>query len=154
MTDELDHKEVLAVLDYYGFNDALEMIDKRATGSRLARHVAAAFAKRVLPLFESVRPNDPRPRRAIEVARDDSATPEERDKAARDAKEAAAWNAEPAAGFAAEAAKWAAEGAAGATSEAAAGAVIRAAMDGAWDAWYAERSAQKHILRKLLTEGF
>lgn len=41
----------------------------RASHQRLALW-AAACAMRLLPLFEGVRPRDPRPRRAIEAARD------------------------------------------------------------------------------------
>lgn len=155
MTAELEHKEVLAVLNYGGLNAALDMIDKRAPRGRLARHVAAAFAERVLPIFEDVRPDDPRPRRAIEIARDDNATPEERAKAADDAldaKSAAALAAGDAAGAAVGAARGAVWDAAQA-ARAAVWAAVWAARGAVWDVVLdVERAAQKRILREMLTE--
>ena len=74
-----------------------------AWDERTARLFAADCAERVLPLFERVRPDDPRPREAIAVARryaDGLAADQER------AAGAAAWDA---AGAAAEAAAGAAE---------------------------------------------
>lgn len=173
MTAELERKEVLAVLDRDGLDAAIEIIGVRARGGRLARHAAAAFAERVLPIFESARPGDLRPRRAIEVARDDNATPEELAKAADDALDASleaaragAWDAERDAC----AAVWAARGAVWDAAQAARAAVLRLAIRAAeaakgaaekpavWaDAFAArdaEGAAQSHIIRKMLTEGF
>lgn len=97
-----------------------------------ARLLACDFAERVLPLFECARPDDDRPRRAIETARRfvcGKATAEELD-AARDA----AWDARAAAGAAAGAAAWAAWDAAGAAGDAAWAAAWAAAWDAAWAA--------------------
>jgi hypothetical protein len=83
------------------------------------RLFAADCAERVLPLFERVRPDDDRPRRAIEVAR--AFTRGEASDSDRDA----AW---AAAGAAAGAAAWDAAG------DAARDAAWAAAWDAAWDA--------------------
>ena len=110
---------------------------------RTARLFACDCAEHVLPLFEKKYPQDERPRRAIETARNyaDGNASEEKLAAARDAAwavaGAAAWAAAgDAAGAVAGAAAWAA---AGAVARAAAGAVAR---DAAWAAerkWQTER---------------
>ena len=83
------------------------------------RIIAADFAERVLPLFETQHPDDDRPRKAIEAAR--AYARGEITKAQRAAAGAAAW-----------AAAWAAAGAAAwAAARAAAGAAAGAA---AWAA--------------------
>lgn len=90
---------------------------------RTARLFAADCAERVLPIFERERPNDDRPRKAIETARrfangevEDAARA-----AAEAAAEAAAWGCRRGCrmGFAAEAAAWAAAQAAQAAAQAA-----------------------------------
>jgi hypothetical protein len=101
-----------------------------------ARLFAADCAEAVLPIFESDRPGDDRPRRAIEVAR--MFARGECGAAARDAAWAAAW---AAARDAAWAAAWdAAWAAAGAAARDAARAAARAA------AWAAAGAAQTELL--------
>jgi hypothetical protein len=108
-----------------------------AIDERTLRHFAADCAEEVLPTFERERPDDDRPRKAIEAARNFAAG--KISAAARDAARAAARDA-AAAGAAARDAAWAAAGAAAwAAAGAAAGA---AARDAAWDgarAWQADR---------------
>ena len=104
----------------------------------IARLIAADIAERVLPIFEKERPNDDRPRKAIEAARkfahgeiDDKARAAARTAAGEAAGEAA-WDAAWEAARAAGAAAWAAAGtAAGDAAWAAAG---TAAGDAAWAA--------------------
>ena len=159
---------LLTVLDSNGLDDALWVLYNTKCDPRLSRHFGAWCAEQVLPLFETAYPNDMRPRNAIAVARNDDATPEDRDAAW--AARAAAGDAARAAGDAARDAAWDAAGAAGA----AAGAAWAAAWDAAWDAaraaaryaagaaagaawaaaWDAARAAQEVQLRKMLTEGF
>jgi hypothetical protein len=127
---------VLQILDSNGLDDATWCLRVPAL-ERLSRYFGAWCAEQVLHLFEAEFPNDPRPRQAIAVARDDSTTPEQRD-AARDAAKAAAGNAR-AARDAAWAA-WAAWAAAGAAPWVAAG---DAAGDAAW-------AAHERQLRKML----
>ena len=133
---------LLTVLDSNGLDDALWVLDHTKCDPRLARHFGAWCAEQVLPIFEAAYPNDMRPRNAIAVARNDDATPEDRD-AAR-AAAGYAW-----AASAARAAAWAAAGAAaGAAARAAAWAAAGdAARAAAWD-------AQEIQLCKMLTEGF
>ena len=126
---------------------------------RTARLFAADCAEHVLPLFEAERPNDDRPRKAIEAARrfaNGEATQEERaaaeaaaGAAARAAAEAAAGTAAwDAARAAARAAAWTATGtaagtaaraAAGAAAGDAAGAAARAAARDAEREWQTAR---------------
>lgn len=127
---------LLTVLDSNGFDDALWVLAYAMPDDRLNRHFAAWCAEQVLPLFEAKYPDDDRPRRAIAVARDDSATPEQR-AAARDAARAAAGDAACAAGTAA----WAA----GASAGDAAGAAAGTAGD-AGDA----RASQERQLRAMI----
>jgi hypothetical protein len=114
-----------------------------AIDERTLRHFAADCAEEVLPTFERERPDDDRPRKAIEAARNFAAG--KISAAARDAARAAARDAAAAgaaAGAAARdaAAAWDAAGAAaGAAARDAARAADRAA---AWDgarAWQADR---------------
>ena len=86
--------DLLTVLDSNGLDDALWVLDQTGCNPRLVRHFAAWCAEQVLPLFEAERPGDTRPRDAIAVALDDSATDGERaaaGAAARAAAGAAAW---------------------------------------------------------------
>jgi hypothetical protein len=131
-----------------------------AWNDRTARLFAADCAERVLPLFERERPDDPRPRAAISVARrfaNGDATRDELD-AARDAARDAVWDAardaawaaardaaRAAAGTAARDAAWDAAGdAAGAAAWAAAGDAARAAAGTAECAWQ-----QSHLAEML-----
>jgi hypothetical protein len=102
---------------------------------RTARLFAADCAEMALPIFEKYRPNDDRPRKAIEVARryaNGEATDEE-----RDAAWAAAWDAARAA------ARDAAGAAAGAAARAAARDAARAAARAAaWAAAWAHMTAR------------
>ena len=147
---------LLAVLDSNGLDDALWVLDSTECAPRLSRHFGAWCAEQVLPIFEAAYPNDMRPRNAIAVARNDTATPQE-----RAAARAAAWDA---AWAAARAAAWeaGADRAAWAAAGAAAGDAGDAAGDAAWAAWEAgadraagaaAREAQEVQLRKMLTEG-
>jgi hypothetical protein len=128
-----------------------------AWNERSARHFAADCAERVLSIFEEKRPNDNRPRLAIQAARDyaDGKIAA----AAWDAARAAAWDA---AGDAAGAAARAAAGdAAWDAARAAAGAAAgAAAWAAAWDAaraaagaaaWDAERKWQTERLLAILS---
>lgn len=120
-----DHRVNLdVVLDAVGFDDTLWVVDNVLHEDMLLRLFAADCAERVLHLFENERPNDNRPRKAIEATRDPNAT-EEQLLAACDAAWDAAW-------AAARYAAWAA----------------------AWDvAWDAERYAQKSRLLQYITHG-
>ena len=110
---------------------------------RVARLFAADCAERVLPIFERERPDDDRPRRAIEAARfaggkiDDAARDAAWDAAGAAARAAAgdaAWAARAAAGDARAAAGDAAWAAGAAAEAAARGAAWAAAGDAAWAA--------------------
>ena len=126
------------------------MLDKTTGLRRICVLFAADCAEQVLPLFERDRPDDSRPRRAIEVARDPHASAATRAAAwaariaERDAANAAARAAARAANAAARAAAWAASDAASAAASAAAW----AAWDAAWDAeWDAARATAKAVAR-------
>ena len=129
------------------------------------RLIAADFAERVLPLFETQHPDDDRPRKAIEAARAyarGEITKEQlaaADAAARAAARAAAW----AAGAAARAAAWAAADAsaraaaraavwaAGAAARAAWAAADASARAAAWAAvWAAERAWQQQRIDEVV----
>lgn len=97
-----------------------------------ARLFACDCAERVLPIFESICPDDDRPRQAIETVRRYAVGEATADELA--AAEVAAWAAAWAARDAAEAAAWAA---AEVAAEAAAWAASWAASWAARDAWYA-----------------
>ena len=109
-----------------------------------ARLFAADCAEHVLPIFEKKQPNDDRPRKAVEAARQFASG--EIDRRAWDA----AWDAARAA--ARDAARAATGDAAAAAAGAAAWAAARdAAGAAAWAAaWAAERSAQDRKLTALL----
>jgi hypothetical protein len=135
---------VLEVWEINNFDDALWVL-RCPSLERLSRHFGAWCAEHVLHLFEAERPGDLRPMQAIAVARDDSATPEE-----RAAARTAAW---AAAGTAARAAAWAAAGTAAGTAartaaEAAAWAAAGTAAGTAARA--AARAAQERHLRKMM----
>jgi hypothetical protein len=141
---------LLTVLDSNGLDDALWVLSKAMPDDRLNRHFGAWCAEQVLHLFESERPDDMRPRRAIEVARDDAATPKQR-ATARAAARAAEAAARAAAGTAAGAA-WAA-----ARAARDAGTAAGAAAWAAWAAWAAARAAardaQEAQLRAMIAEA-
>jgi hypothetical protein len=124
-------------------------------------------AEQVLPVFESQRPDDDRPRTAIEVARlfargeataDElaaaGAVAEAARAAAEAARDAARAAAGAAAGAAAEAAWDAARAAAGDAAWAAAWAAWAAwdAAWAAWAAWYAAKAAARDAERRWQTE--
>jgi hypothetical protein len=150
---------LLTVLDSNGLEDALWVLDKTGCAPRLARHFGAWCAEQVLPFFEAKRPGDERPRRAIAVARNDDATPEELAAARAAAEDAARAAAGAAAGDAARdaagTAAWAAaRAAAGDAAGTAAWAAARdAARDAAWTAAGAvSGNAQARQLRAMLTQ--
>ena len=58
------------ILDSNGLDDTLWVLDKTTGLRRICVLFAADCAEQVLPLFERDCPDDSRPRRAIEVARD------------------------------------------------------------------------------------
>ena len=112
------------ILDSNGLDDTLWVLDKTTGLRRICVLFAADCAEQVLPLFERDRPDDSRPRRAIEVARDPHAS--------------AAASAASAAASAASDAAWAAACAARAARAARA---ASAASDAAWAAACAARAA-------------
>jgi hypothetical protein len=125
-----------------------------AWNDRTARLFAADCAERVLPLFETEHPNDPRLRAAIETARRFATGNATKDELTAAAAAAAAWDAARTAAWAAArdaaraAARDAAWDAARAAARTAAWAAARAA---AWDAaWDAEREWQQQHLAGLL----
>lgn len=144
---------ILTIIESNGIDDALWCLralpDEYHPAIRL---LACDYAERVLPIFERERPDDDRPRRAIETARRHAlgnATDEE-----LYAARAAAWDAaraaratRPAARAAADAAAFAAD-AADAARAAAMAAARAAALAAARDA---EQQAQADTLRAALT---
>ena len=141
------------ILDSNGVGDTLWVLDKTTGLRRICVLFAADCAEQVLPLFERDRPDDSRPRRAIEVARDPHASDAAR-AAARDAASDAAWDARAAsdaawaaasaasdAAWAAASAAWAASAASAAAWEATCAAAARAAARAASDAAWAAASA-------------
>jgi len=64
---------IMTVLDSNGLDDALWVLDA-CIDPYICRLFAADCAERVLHIFENEYPNDKRPRKAIEVARDPNAT--------------------------------------------------------------------------------
>ena len=110
-----------------------------------ARLFACDCAERVLPIFESICPDDDRPRRAIETARRYAVGEATADELAAARAAAAAWAAARAAAgdaaWAAAAAAWAAARAAAAAARAAARAAAWAARAAAGDAAWAARAA-------------
>ena len=173
-----DPLNLLTVLDSNGLDCALWVLAHTDCYKRLYRHFSAWCAEQFLPIFESQFPDDTRPRNAIAIARDDTATDQDRAAARADAWDAvsvslAAWDA----AWDASRAVWDARDA------------ERAALDASRDAWDAhnahvaavfawdavggardtveddtcdvrsdagtsERAAQSAQLRKMLTEGF
>lgn len=84
---------LLQILDILNLDDALWVLQNTKCDDRLSRHFGAWCAEQVLHLFETAMPGDMRPRQAIECARNDSATQED-----RAAARAAAWAAARAVG--------------------------------------------------------
>ena len=134
------------ILDSNGLDDTLWVLDKTTGLGRICVLFAADCAEQVLPLFERDRPDDSRPRRAIEVARDPHANTAARAaaRAARIAERDAARAAARAANVAARAAAWAASDAAWASARDAASDAASAA---AWAAWDAARATAKAVAR-------
>ena len=124
---------LLTILDLNGVDDCLWALHTTAEDcERQTRLIIADCAESVLYLFERERPDDNRPRVAIEMAR--RLARGEVDSAASDAARAAAWAAaSDAAWVAARAAAWV------------------AASDAAWSAASdAARAAQRGIIRRYL----
>ena len=136
------------ILDSNGPADTLWVLENTMGLRRICALFAADCAEQVLPLFESARPNDRRPRSAIEVARDPNASAGASE-AASAAANAAAWDAWDAGRAAARAAARAASAAARAVASAAERAE-RAASEAAWDA---AREATCARLRQYLIHG-
>jgi len=62
---------LLTILESNGFNDAVWCLRATAESSDVTKRlIAADFAESVLHIFESKRPGDDRPRKAIQAARD------------------------------------------------------------------------------------
>ena len=164
------------ILDSNCIDDALWVLDCVVKDRWVIRLLSADYAERVLHIFEEAFPGDPRPRNAIETARNPDSTGKDlaaaRDAAcdaawaaARAASGAAAWAAawdaaKAASGDAARAAAWAAAKAASgdAASYAAWAAARDAAGDVAWDAawaaaWDAAWAAQSLRLRQYIKHG-
>jgi hypothetical protein len=162
--------DLITILESNGIEDCIWSLRAAIEPERdkIARLFAADCAESVLPLFESEKPNDPRPRAAIQAARDYAVgliTDEQR-AAARDAAwaaaGAAAWDAagDAARAAARDAARDAAWDAAGDAARAAAWAAARdaagdaawaAARDAAWAAaWAAARDAARDEQSKTL----
>jgi hypothetical protein len=148
---------LLAILEHNGTEDCLWALCATAENcDTVARLMAADFAEAVLPIFERERPNDRRPRVAIETARRFARAEVECEELA--AARTAAW---AAAGAAARAAAWAAARAAAraaagdaarTAARAAAGDAARTAAGAAAGdaAWAAARDAQAEIIRRYL----
>ena len=126
---------LLTILDSNGIEDCLWALRAAIESDRdkIARMFACDCAEAVLPIFESEKPDDPRPRKAIQTARDYAVGLATQEQLA--AARVAAWDAaRDAARDAAWAAAWA------------------AARDAARDAvWAAAWDAQTENLRKYLT---
>jgi hypothetical protein len=135
------------ILDVCGMKDAMWALSA-IRDTRTPRLWACDCAERVLPIFESDRPGDLRPRAAVRAARRYARG--EIGAAARDAAEDAAWVAARAVAW--DAAGDAARAAAGDAAWAAAGdAAWAAAGDAAWDAaGEAEQEWQIARLREYL----
>lgn len=135
---------LLVILDSNGLDDTLWCL--RATeqdATKIVRLFAADCAESVLHHYESLVPNDDRPRKAIQAARDHANGLI--DDAARDAARAAAWAAAcDAACDAARDAAWAAAWAA------ARDAATAASRDAAWAAEKAEAEKQRAMLVRYL----
>jgi hypothetical protein len=147
--------ELKTILESNGTADTIWALRAVEDYDKEIHLMAADFAESVLHIFEEKYPEDNRPRKAINAARDFAnglITVEQLD-AAGSAAGAAAWAAWAAA-WAARAAAWAAE-AVRAAAWAAAGAAVRAATrdaarDAARDAGDAELKKQKQILLKYI----
>ena len=158
---------LLTILNSNGLEDTLWVLTQTDCDERLSRHFSAWCAEQVIHNFELQHPNDPRPREAINLKRDDSASREQRVAAqaaavaavvaATQAAVAARSAARAAADLAAEyAAMVAARSAAYSLADLAAWTAARSAARAAADpaAEYAARVAQTEQLRKMLTWGF
>ena len=136
---------LLTILDTNGLDDAVWAL--RATEQhcdRIARLMAADLAEDVLPIWTARFPEDDRPAKAIQAARDYAKGLISKAQLA-DARDAA-W----AAWAAARDAAWAAWAAAWAAARAAWAAARDAAWDAAWAAPYAARARQIEIFKSYL----
>ena len=160
------------ILGSNGLDDTLWVLGKTTGLRRICVLFAADCAEQVLPLFERARPDDRRPRSAIEVARDPNASAGAAE-AASAAANSAAWDAydaaarhearapgraagqaaSGAAGAVTSVSAWAAAwGAALAAASAAASAAARGAARAA--ALAAAMDAQRTIFQRLVDEAF
>ena len=167
---------LLTILESNGVADMLWSLRATQDSKRIASQLAIEFAEQALPLFEKRRPNDERPRKAIQAARDylDGKISLEQLRASRQAGAAAAYAAYAAAADAADAyaaaaayaayvaaadaadayaaATYAAADAAYAAAAAAADATYVAAADATYaaaaDAAYAAAAAREKALQK------
>ena len=136
---EGDEPEMIREEDKAVFRRARVTKKLNTWNERTARLFAVDCAERVLPLFEKRHPNDDRPRKAIQAARDYANG--KITKEALAAAGAAAWDAAGDAARAAARAAWAAAGAAAWAAWDAAGDAARAAGDAARAAGDAARAA-------------
>jgi hypothetical protein len=137
--EDNDSINLLTILESNGLDDALWTLQATAENcDKVARLMAADFAEEVLPIWKKYS-DDPRPKLAIQAARDFAHRLITREElaAARDAARDAADAARDAAGAAARAAAWAAAWAA----------ARDAARTAAWDAAWAK---QKEIFVRYL----
>ena len=153
----IDPLPILTVLESNGVDDAIWVIEY-CTDPYICRLFAADCAESVLHLFEAEYPDDDRPRRAIAVARDASATDEQMSAAMADAWAAVpdAWTDADAAvedARAAEAAAWAARAAARAAAWAARATAWAAEVAAVSTAVSTERAYQEARLRQYLEHG-
>jgi hypothetical protein len=144
--------ELRTILESNGLDDTIWVFRAVEEKDKEIRLFAADCAELVLPIYEKQYPNDDRPRKAIQAARDyanELISAEELDAArdaAWDAALAAAWDAARDAAVAAWAAAWDAARdaavAAWAAARAAAADAARAASVAAMAAWAAARAAE------------
>lgn len=132
------------ILDSNGLDDTLWVLENIMGLLRICVLFAADCAEQVLPLFERDRPNDSRPRRAIEVARDPNASAAT--SAVSSTARAAAWDA-----------AWVAASSVSSAARAAAWAAIAAASNATWTTtWTAASNVDNAVegrLRQYLIHG-
>jgi hypothetical protein len=140
--------ELRTILESNGIDDTIWAFRAVEGKDKEIRLFAADCAESVLHIYEKQYPNDDRPRKAIQAARDYANGVVDKDEL--DAAWSAAWDAVAAAGDA-----WYAGAAARSAARAAAGAAARAAgaaLDAAGDAGAAARDAKWQEIERLLTK--
>jgi len=148
-----DPINLLDILKHNGIFDCLWAfcaVVKHPGGERVMHLMAADFAEAVLPIYEKEYPNDNRPRKAIEAARQyaNGETSEEQRDAASSAAKSAACDAVLASAWTASDVAWAAKSAARATVRDAAWSAREAAMYSAKASQ--AKASQAKIIRKYL----